>query len=654
MKIATKIGLGFAAVLLLTLAVGAIGYGSLHRYSDRVAQSAHGRAIERHVGHLLAVRPRDLAGNEAAVAELKADLAQIDAGLRAIAPDSPGLALVPAVEAAFLDLAAVEEERREAAGRVADTVKELGQVAIRALRTARRQMRDAGEGAAAGDAAATLDRVRQLQTAIAETDALRARLAGGGDMVTIGDVQAKVAAMLGQGERIAADAGDPAVLTDLRAATDRLEAEIGRAIEAALRIESATTELRTALGDLQAAGEEATAAVFRAADAGKEAAGALILASLGLLMGLGALLAVLIGRGIRRSLDALAGAMGAVAAGNLSHPVPFAGERTELGGMAATVEVFRAAALDKRRMEEEQAQAKRRAEEERQAAMAAMAEALERTIRALVGRISDSIAAMHDTAGRMAGTADRTSERSAAVAAASRETGGNIQAVAAASEELSASSAEIGRQVGLASQGMQRAAGDADATLAAVQGLSDAAERIADVFNLINAIATQTNLLALNATIEAARAGEAGRGFAVVAAEVKNLAGETARATDAIAGQITNLKATVAGVVTAITGIAGVIRELSGNTTAIAGAVEQQVTTTREVTRNTVEAARAMTGVADHVRDVSAGARETLDGARSVEDATDELRRHIGNLEAEVERFVAGIRDGRSGAAAAA
>jgi hypothetical protein len=99
--------------------------------------------------------------------------------------------------------------------------------------------------------------------------------------------------------------------------------------------------------------------------------------------------------------------------------------------------------------------------------------------------------------------------------------------VASAAEELSASIREIGQQAQSSANVARRAAEQASRTTATMEGLSQAADRIGEVINLINSIAAQTNLLALNATIEAARAGEAGRGFAVVAQEVKALAAQT-------------------------------------------------------------------------------------------------------------------------------
>jgi predicted nucleic acid-binding Zn-ribbon protein len=123
-------------------------------------------------------------------------------------------------------------------------------------------------------------------------------------------------------------------------------------------------------------------------------------------------------------------------------------------------------------------------------------------------------------------------------------------AIATAMKEEKSHAVEAATVSGSCRQSMENIAGnlvrmatDTSAMSGNVQTLSQRADQIGGIVQLIREIADQTNLLALNAAIEAARAGETGRGFAVVADEVRKLAERTATATNEIAALVTSIQA---------------------------------------------------------------------------------------------------------------
>ena len=168
---------------------------------------------------------------------------------------------------------------------------------------------------------------------------------------------------------------------------------------------------------------------------------------------------------------------------------------------------------------------------------------------------------------------------------------GMMESVAAGAEELNASVREISAAMSKSRETALTAVDRVEAADQQAQRLSEAAESMSSIVQLIGDITGQINLLALNATIESARAGEAGRGFAVVASEVKNLANQAKQATDKIEQEIGNLNGISGDVVGALGSIKKAIQEVSEYVTSTAAAVEEQSTVTSEMSNGMQQAA---------------------------------------------------------------
>ena len=258
--------------------------------------------------------------------------------------------------------------------------------------------------------------------------------------------------------------------------------------------------------------------------------------------------------------------------------------------------------------------------------------------------LSDQAKGLNTTAAAMAANAEHASHLSGAVAAAAEQASTNVQTVATATEELHASVQEISRQVANSKAVSETAVRAAETTDATVRGLSEAAQRIGDVVNLISDIASQTTLLALNATIEAARAGDAGKGFAVVASEVKSLAGQTAKATEGIAAQVMAIQTVTREAVEAIGGIVETISRMSEIATAIASAVEEQGVATQEIARNIQEVALGTGQVSGNIGGVNEAASETGAAATRMLSTAGDLARAGDELKGKIDRFVTSLR----------
>jgi methyl-accepting chemotaxis protein len=221
-----------------------------------------------------------------------------------------------------------------------------------------------------------------------------------------------------------------------------------------------------------------------------------------------------------------------------------------------------------------------------------------------------------------------------------------VFAVAGAAEQLSASIEEIGRQVRHSAEVVEQAGLRTEKSVAEIESLSAATQRIDGVLSLIQAIAEQTNLLALNATIEAARAGEAGRGFAVVAHEVKALAGQTAKATAEIGQNITLIQTSTRNAVDAVRDIGTAVHDINEVTSNIASSVGQQDAATREISSNAQLAADGNSTLVANIGSLSDAIGDTNKAATSVLSASSDLTATAELLSREVEKFFRNLRAG--------
>ncbi len=348
-------------------------------------------------------------------------------------------------------------------------------------------------------------------------------------------------------------------------------------------------------------------------------------------------------RDVSSGIASIVTPMQALGNGDLTANVPHQGEKTEIGAMADTLQVFKEALIAKKAADEAAA-VDAEAKIERGRRVDSITRDFESMIGEIVQTVSSASTQLEASAGTLSATAQRSQELTTTVAAASEEASTNVQSVASATEELSSSVNEISRQVQESARMATDAVGQARVTNDRVSALSKAAARIGDVVELINTIAGQTNLLALNATIEAARAGEAGRGFAVVASEVKALAEQTAKATGEIGQQITGIQAATQESVNAIKEISGTIERLSEISSTIAAAVEEQGAATQEISRNVQQAAHGTQQVSSNITDVQQGASETGSASSQVLSAARSLSGDSNRLKLEVGKFLSSVR----------
>jgi len=347
-----------------------------------------------------------------------------------------------------------------------------------------------------------------------------------------------------------------------------------------------------------------------------------------------ALAAWIVSKSITRPINAMTTAMGTIADGDLSIPVPALGLRDEIGRMAAAVETFKDNGLKLRAAETQADRQRTMTELERQKneearvvaareqshAVQAIGDGLSKVsggdltaliktpfamdyeklredfnttvskLQATMASVIESSNGLRAGASEVTSASDDMSRRTEQQAASLEETAAALDQITATVKRTAEGAVEARTVVAKAKDEAEKSGKVVRDAVHTMTEIEDSSRKVSQIIGVIDEIAFQTNLLALNAGVEAARAGDAGRGFAVVASEVRGLAQRSAEAAKEIktlisasTHQVAQGVERVAQTGKALEVIAAQVNEINGIVSEIAASAHEQATGLHQV-----------------------------------------------------------------------
>ena len=347
-----------------------------------------------------------------------------------------------------------------------------------------------------------------------------------------------------------------------------------------------------------------------------------------------ALIGWLLTKNVASPLIGIAAALKRLAQGDGTVSVPGLGRHDEIGDVAASLHLFKAAIAEKQALaaaagaQREQAEQERAQNEQRRlksaeelaAVVDALAEGLEKlssgdlTFRIsrsfiedyeklrtdfnlAVSRLQDVMKTVLARMQTLRGGSAEISQASEDLSKRTEQQAASLEQTAAALDEITATvrktadgAVEAQKAVSTAKTDAEKSAAVVREAVGAMSQIDESSRQIGQIISVIDEIAFQTNLLALNAGVEAARAGDAGRGFAVVASEVRALAQRSAEAAKEIKTLISASTQQVSRGVDwvgetgkALERIATQVAQINGAVAEIAASAQEQATGLNEV-----------------------------------------------------------------------
>ena len=629
MSIATRIALGFAAVLLLTLAVAVAGWSGLNTYATQVEIAARTSRLDtlllsarqEEARYLIDVDPsasrrvRQL--TEQLKAEAEALLAQPG---HAVAPDvlQDVLAKLAAYRKSFDEVVQLEVERFASLAKLRKQTAALLVVA---------QTLTQEQSAHYADALARLKADPGDGTALRtlESSALLSTIAGRLIQETrsaLLDVQQYLIEQGGSGrnspnaaiDRLLTIVGDvqkassaPEILREaakLTAAVMGVETEFLLVADIVVRRSAARVAMREAAASVSDQVAQLVQTQTTEREVGRSRAVLLLWSGALGSLAVGAVLSMLIARSLTGPIAATTAAVQRLSEGDLTVAVPNTGRRDELGSIgravATVIQVLHGLHGEMHRLSGKPVDAPATGNSTAfQGAYGEMVALLQETgvaFRAIGEQATQVAVAAGQASTAIAQVSDGASEQTDDLDHVATAVGQSARAIAHVTDSTRDASDMVKDAADFADRGRE----DMARLLRVSQTIAENSRRIGRITEAITQIAVKTNILSVNASIEAARAGEQGKGFEVVAEEVGKLADNAVESARQIA-EIIEAAAALAEEGKAVTeqarrrmdGLAERVDRIDGAFQSVAVAMEEQQASVREIERS-VESVRTV------------------------------------------------------------